>query len=120
LLETTVVIGRAKHAKKASRFGGFALIFNEALNSAGAQDGANYQVFETVKKGRKTVRKAVHFRVTYDAPTHSVDIYLSGKPAFTDGGVLIVNAQGITDTAGDSLVGQNAFTILPRAKGIQG
>ncbi len=120
LLDVTVITGHGKHQKKTTKFAGFELIFNEALNSASAQNAGNYQVLQTTKKGRKTVSKPVSFTVSYSARDDAVSLTLAGKPTFTSGGQLILTASGITDPSGDTLVGNTVFTILPKAKGISG
>ena len=120
LLDVTVITGHGKHQKKTTKFAGFKLIFNEALNPASAQNGSNYQVLQTTKKGRKTVSKPVSFSVSYSDGDDSVSLTLAGKPTFTSGGQLILTASGITDPSGDTLAGNTVFTILPKAKGISG
>ena len=67
LLDVTVITGNGKHQKKTTKFAGFKLIFNEALNSASAQNSGNYQVLQKTKKGKKTVSKPVGFTVSYNA-----------------------------------------------------
>ena len=120
LLDVTVITGHGKHQKKTTKFAGFELIFNEALNSASAGSSANYRVLQSTKKGRKTSSKPVPFTVSYNATDDAVSLTLEGKPAFTSGGQLILIASGITDTSGDALVGNTVFTIKPKAKGIAG
>jgi fibronectin-binding autotransporter adhesin len=120
VLDVTVITGRGKHQKKTVKFEGFKLTFNEALNSANAQNSSNFQVLQTTKKGRKTDEKPVGFSVSYSAGDDSVSLTLAGNPTFTSGGKLILTAPGITDTSGDTLVGNRVFTILPKAKGISG
>jgi hypothetical protein len=118
-LDVTVLKGHGKHVKKTIRFAGFVLKLNESVNAATAQDRANYRVLQAVKKGRKTIEQPVGFQVSYDPSTTSVDITLSGKPAFAAGGEIVVTAAGITDLSGNSLAGSTTFAILPKAKGIQ-
>jgi RHS repeat-associated protein len=120
LLEVTVVTGHGKHQKKTTKFAGFELIFNEALNPASALKARNYQVLQSIKKGRKTVSKPVHFTVSYNATDDAVSLTLAGKPTFTSGGKLLLTASGITDKFGDTLVGNSVFTVKPKAKGISG
>jgi len=120
LLNVTVITGHGKHQKKTTKFAGFELIFNEALNPASALSLASYQVLQSTKKGRKTVNKPVHFSVSYNAAQDAVSLTLAGKPKFNSGGQLILAASKITDSFGDSLVGNAVFTIKPKAKGISG
>ena len=120
LLDVTVITGHGKHQKKTTKFAGFELIFNEALNPASALNSGNYQVLQSTKKGRKTVSKPVRFTVSYNATDDAVSLTLAGKPTFTSGGKLILTASGITDKSGDTLVGNTVFTIKPKAKGISG
>ena len=120
LLDVTVITGHGKHQKKTSKFAGFELIFNEALNSASAVNSANYQVLQKTKKGKKTVSTPVRFTVSYSAGDDAVSLTLAGKPTFTSGGQLTLTASGITDTAGGTLAGNTVFTIAPKAKGISG
>lgn len=110
----------SKHEKKTSKFAGFELFFNESLDAASAQNSGNYQVLQITKKGKKSISKPVGFSVTYNAADDAVSLTLAGKPTFTSGGQLILTASGITDTAGDALIGNTVFTILPNAKGISG
>ncbi len=120
LLTVKVVTHKGKRVITSSKFGGFQLRFNEALNPAPAQNTANYHLTETFKKGRKTIEEPVSFNVTYIASTHTVDVEISGKvPPFTKGGLLTLTAPGFTDLAGDTLVGPTAFKILAYAKGIK-
>ena len=58
LLDVTVITGHGKHQKKTTKFAGFELIFNEALNSASAQNASNYQVLQTTKKGQEDRQQA--------------------------------------------------------------
>jgi len=120
LLDVTVITGHGKHQKKTTKFAGFKLIFNEALNSVNAQNSRNYEVLQTTKKGKKTVSTPVSFSVSYDAADDTVNLTLAGKPTFTSGGRLMLTASGITDPSGDTLAGNTVFTILPKAKGISG
>ena len=120
LLEITVVTGKGKHQKKTTKFAGFELIFNEALNPASALNAHNYQVLQLTKKGKKTVSSPVGFKVSYSASNDAVSLTLVGKPKFTSGGKLTLTAAGITDPSGDALVGNTAFTILAKAKRISG
>ena len=120
LLDVTVITGKGKHQKKTTKFAGFKLIFNEALNSASAQNSRNYQVLQKTKKGKKTVSKPVGVSVSYDGANDTVSVTLAGKPTFTSGGQLILMGSAITDPSGDTLVGNTVFTISPKAKGISG
>ena len=116
----TVITGHGKHQKKTSKFAGFKLIFNEAINSASTITSGNYQVLQKTKKGKKTVSKPVSFTVSYSAADDAASLTLAGKPTFTSGGQLILNASGITDPSGDTLAGNTVFAISPKAKGISG
>jgi hypothetical protein len=120
VLNQTVTTGHGKHAKKTTKFVGFELTFNEALNPAGAQNSGNDQLFQSVKKGRKTTHKPVGLTASYNAANHTVSLLVAGKPAFTTGGGLVLTASGITDTAGDPLSGPTTFTISAHARGISG
>ena len=83
----------------------------------------NYQMTQTIKHGRKTVSKAVGFSVQYNAGSNLVDLLIAGKPAFTKGGQIMLNATtpaGITDTSGNPLAGNTALVILPNARGVVG
>ncbi len=81
-------------------------------------DSANYQLLQVVKKGRRMVKKPVAFQVSYDPSSDSIDVTISGKPAFAAGGELIVDASAIVDPSGEALVGSSNFTISPKARGI--
>lgn len=118
MLETSVATGKGKHAKHKAELGGFVLVFDEALDGASAESTANYQVLEAVKKGKKITEKPIAFQVSYNAATDSVDLTVSGNPAFTDGGELIVNTSGISGQAGGTGAGSTTYTIAARAKGI--
>ncbi len=120
LLDVTVITGHGKHQKKTTKFAGFKLIFNEALNSASAMSSGNYQVLQKTKKGKKTVSEPVGFTVSYNAADDAVSLTLAGKPTFTGGGQLFLKSSGITDPSGDTLVGNTVFTISPKAKAISG
>jgi hypothetical protein len=118
VLRRTLITGGGRHVKRTSELAGFELTFNEALNPVGAQNGANYELLQTTKHGRKTSSKPVRFQAVYSASSYTVSLKLFGKPAFTRGGLLILNPSGITDTSGDSLVGSVFFTILVHGRGI--
>jgi len=119
LLTVKVVTHKDKRVITTSKFGGFQLRFNEALNPVGAQNTANYHLTQTIKQGRKTIEKPVSFNLAYIASTHTVDVEISGKvPLFKEGGLLTLTASGITDLAGDTLVGTTVFKILADVKGI--
>ncbi len=77
-------------------------------------------MLEKSGKGRNAGEKPVGFSVSYSDSDDSVSLTLAGKPTFTDGGELILNAAGITSPSGTALAGTTMFTILPRAKGISG
>jgi hypothetical protein len=94
------------------------LTFNEAINASGALNSSVYQVKQSAKKGHKTVNTPVGFSVSYAAPT--VTLTLSGKPTFTAGGLVTVNASGITDASGQPLTGTTTFSVRPHASGISG
>jgi hypothetical protein len=119
VLVVTTVTGKGKHKKTTTKFEGYALTFNEALNAVAAEQVANYSLTQSVKVGRKTVNKAVPITVSYVASTDTVDVLFAGKaPAFTKGGTLTLNASGITDLAGDTLVSPTSFTIAAKGKRI--
>jgi hypothetical protein len=118
LLDKTVLNRLGKHVTMTNRFIGFELTFSEAIDSASAQNAGNYQLFQVVKRGRKTLHTPVGFQVSYNSANHKVNLVLAGKPAFKNGGGLLLVPSGITDTSGESLVGQSTFTILAHARGI--
>jgi hypothetical protein len=120
LLEDTVVTGRGRHLKKRTKFAGFELTFNEALNPDRALNGLNYQALQTTMHGRKISSKPVLLLASYNASNYTLSLSILGKAPFTKGGELILNASGITDTSGDSMIGNTVFTILAHARGIIG
>ena len=120
LLTDTVITGHGKHQKKTTKFAGFVLTFNEALNVASAQNPGNFLVRQNTKKGKKEISASVAFSVSYNSSDDTVSLTLAGKPTFTGGGTLSLTASGITDTSGDTLVGSTVFTISPKADGISG
>ena len=112
---------------------GFELEFNTAMNPASAGDASNYKVdwvsVKRVKRKKVQVFHPVPISVDYNAATHSVNLLLSGKQAFTQGGQITVianNASGVSSALGvlldgndEGIAGDNGvFTILSRAKGI--
>ncbi len=117
-LHRTFITGRGRHSKKTTVLTGFELTFNESLNPGSALDGANYQLFQSVKRGRKVSHEPVRFFLSYDDSSHTVSVNFFGKPAFSRGGGLVLNPSGITDPAGDTLVGSSTFTILASGRGI--
>ncbi len=118
--------GKGKH----KHFAGFELFFTAALDPATAENAANFTVTQTVKHGRKTKAKTVRAQALYNAASNSVSLSLAGKPAFTLGGQIVVDAGpgGITDASGtaldgngDGIPGGNAvFTVLPKARNVVG
>ncbi len=118
--------GKGKH----KHFAGFQLFFTAALDPAAAENAANYTVTQTVKHGRKSKAKPVRAQALYNSSSNSVSLSLAGKPAFTLGGQIVVNAGpgGILDTSGtaldgngDGIPGGNAvFTVLPKARNVVG
>jgi hypothetical protein len=109
--------GRHKHLT------GFELMFSEPLAISRATDVANYSITQKIKHGRKTVNQPVKFSVGYTAGSSVVDVLVAGKPAFLNGGQLVVNAHppgGVSDTAGDLLAGNTSLIILPKARDVVG
>jgi hypothetical protein len=122
-LYQTVNVGKPHkgHVKTRRTFVGFELTFSEGLAAARAEDAANYSVLVKSRHGRKTVTKPAGFRVSYNPSKFAVDLLLTRKQTFSKGGVLTVNGtsnNGITDLAGDSLVGNSVFTIGPKARSV--
>ena len=81
--------------------------------------------------GRKTVNQRVRLRAEYNAASNTVSLLLSGKRSFVLGGQIVVNSSppnGITDSAGDYLVGgpldlpgiDPVFVIRPNGRGVVG
>jgi hypothetical protein len=108
------------HGKKAGHSTGFALQFNRALDAASASNAANYQVFQSIRRGQKILHKAVAFGVSYDPTTQTVDLVLHGKPRFSDGGMLTVLDSNLIGASGARGVGQTSYTILRRGRGLSG
>jgi hypothetical protein len=112
---------------------GFRLEFSEAMDPATVGNAASYQVAWTstkrVKKKAVTSLHPVPASAQYNAATDSVDLVLSGKQAFAQGGQITVIAEppnGVSGASGAPLDGNNegkagdngVFTILPKATGI--
>ncbi len=113
--------GKKKHLS------GFELFFSAPLTPSRAENAANFVVTQTVKHGKKTSVTPVSVRVIYNAASQSVSLTLAGKPAFTLGGQIVVNASGssrITDVSGTALDGNDegvpgdnaVLTVAPKGK----
>ena len=124
-----------KHHKPVGKpiLSGFRLEFSVAMNPASTGDAGNYQVdwISTTHVKKKVVKllHAVPIRAEYDDLTDSVNLLLSGKEAFQQGGqitVLAAQPDGVSGASGVLLDGGNqgqsgdngVFTILPRGSGI--
>jgi hypothetical protein len=119
--------GKGKHKKSI----GFELFFSAPLDPSRAQNAANYTVTQSVKHGHKTSIKPVPLTAVYNPAAKSVSLILVGKPKFTIGGQIVVNAapsSGITDSSGIALDGNNegvpgdnaVLTVLRKGKGLVG
>jgi virginiamycin B lyase len=105
---------------------GYRLDFSEAMSPTTAGNQANYVIKQTTikKTGRKTVTKYLPVRLTAndDAASNSVSLMLIGKPAFAQGGVLIVidtPPGGVSSATGDPLSGgTTVFAIAPKGNRI--
>jgi hypothetical protein len=119
--EALLRLRKGNRPKGPSKFAGFQLVFNEALNAASVQNTANYELTQTVKKGRRIANQPVRFKVDYVTASKTVDVMISGAvPTFAKGGRLVLRAPGITSSGGETLVGSTVFTILAHARGITG
>ncbi len=116
---------------KQKRLSGFELFFSAPLVPSRAENAANFVVTQTLKHGKKKNAQPVSVRVVYDAVSQTVSLTLAGKPAFTLGGQIVVNASalsGITDLAGTALDGNNdgvpgdsaVLTIAAKGKRVTG
>ena len=115
--------------RKKAHLAGFELVFSQPLDASRARNAANYEITQTVRRGRKRVTQRVPIKAEYVAAIDAVRLILAGKPTFSLGGTITVNASapnGITNVAGIYLDGDNAgvpgddgvFTILPKARGV--
>jgi hypothetical protein len=70
------------------------------------------------------VLKPVSITAVYNSATDTVALTVKGKPNFAKGGQIVITASssgGVASAAGESLAASDTeFTILPKAKGIQG
>jgi hypothetical protein len=119
----TVNVGKPHkgHVKTRSQFVGFELTFNEALDTARAENANNYSVLVNSRHRRKPGTKPVGFRVSYNPSTFAVGLLLTGKQKFPKGGQLTVNSaspSGIADASGDLLAGTTSYTIEPGARSV--
>jgi hypothetical protein len=123
--EQILTSGRGKKAKLV----GFLLRFSTALSAGNAQNGANYVVVASVKKGRKLIAQPVPVRVVYSPAVDTVSLLLSTKQTFAKGGRITVIATapfGVESAGGTFLAGASAgiagtnaiFTISPNARTI--
>ena len=114
-------------------FAGFELQYSTAMNAAAAGNPANYQVdwisIKHVKRKVVTQSHPVPIRVQFNAANNTVDLLLSKRQAFTQGGRITVVATppgGVESGSGALVDGDNqgvagdngTFTILPKARGI--
>jgi hypothetical protein len=112
---------------------GFELDFSTAMNPATAGNVANYEVdwisIKRIKHKKVQVLHRLPIRAVYNAGGHSVNLLISGKQAFTQGGQIAVIAAppgGVSGASGVLLDGNNEgragdngkFTILPKARGV--
>jgi len=107
--EQVLTKGKGKHKSIV----GFKLVFNSPLDAATAQNTTNYTLTQSMKRGREKVARAIRVRVGYDPSTDTVNLLFSGKPRFTQGGQLVVNAagpDGIQSATGVSLDGNGTGT----------
>jgi len=100
-----------------SRPTGLAIVFNELLDATRANNILNYSLVEFVRRGRRSVPRAVQLvSAIYDPATLTVNLSIGGRPRFSRGGQLFVNGTnvgtpGITDLAGNLLSGTNTFLL---------
>ncbi len=123
--EQVLRAGRGNHVGIAA----IELFFDEPLNVSRARNATNYLLTQTLPKGGGTVTKPVKLQVKYQSGSETVRLNLTGKPAFADGGELVVIGsapKGITNTSGGYLdgsgngsPGSNAvFMVLPNGNGV--
>jgi hypothetical protein len=116
---------------KQKRLVGIQLTFSAALDPSSAANAANYSATQNMKRRRAKVAQAVRLRVSYNDSAKTVTLMVTGKPKFTYGGQLAVNAaapSGIIGASGIYLDGKvngqsgdNAvFAILPGGRGLVG
>jgi len=101
----------------------FQLVFSSPLDPSSAGNSGNYTVTQSMKHGREKIAQAIRLQVDYNAAAKTVNLIIEGKPHFTNGGQLIVNAAaptGITGTTGVYVDGNAIFTVLPGGRGIAG
>jgi hypothetical protein len=102
---------------------GFEVDFSSALAPSHASPKANYTVTQFVRRGRKLVAQSVRFTAHYDPASAAVRLLVAGKPAFAQGGRIVINASppsGIMNASGDYLAGNTVFIILPGGRGVHG
>ncbi len=105
---------------------GFTLDFSVPLNSATAEDPANYQVDTvTTKKVKKSVKRVLHaitkFTVSYLAASDAVELAFAVKETFPTGGQITVvggSSGGVTGASGAPLAADTVFTIAPGGRKI--
>jgi Calx-beta domain/Cysteine-rich secretory protein family len=118
----TTVVGHTRQSRRSeTKLVGFELTFNEQLDGGSATARSNYAVLEYQLHGRKLVSQSIPLRASYDPNADTVTLVLIGQHPFPQGGHLVLKTSrpyGITNPSGAPLVGNTAFTILPRANGI--
>ena len=129
---STVVIGeqpvfRRKSNKKGRPTGKatlsqFVIDFDIALNPAGADNAANYELdaFATKKVGKKkqmVLEPISNFTVSYLAASDAVEISLGSHETFPSGGQITVLGN-LTTVSGGTLTGNAVYTISKGGKGL--
>ena len=85
--EQVLTTGKGKHKKSV-----VSSCFSATHLTRHVRDAANYTVTGTVKRGRKTTANPVRLTAVYNASANSVSLILVGRPPFTSGGQIVVNA----------------------------
>ena len=120
--ESVLTSGKAKH----QHVSGFQLDLSQALNTAASQGAMKYTVLETIKHGRKTISRTVRFKTVYDSASQSVQLQLTGRPRFAQGGRILITETSQTSAAdahpqsnGLGTTGSSiTLIILPGARGV--